>query len=336
MNDSREANANYGNESDVVDAEVVRYFRRVIRVKATDSPNVRLGLAQERAGLPATNEYLVPGVLSYREYRKRRATWDKVRQCIGLDGEFWKGKETLLYPPEWLNLAEERARRLNPNRKAKAGGCDSAEGGDDTSFCALDEYGIIEVESLKTPNTNDVPAMAIVFMRRWDIPAERFAFDRGGGGKQHADRLRAMGHNVMTVGFGEAIATEPRRGLETIARRKDVREVRYEYKNRRAQMYGELSEWLDPSLEEDGPRCAIPERFVELRRQMAPIPKLLDGEGRYYMLPKSKGTGKKDQERDTPTLTDLIGRSPDDLDAVVLGYHALRYRGTRATAGAVR
>ena len=69
----------------------VRYFRRVIRIKATDSPNVRLGLAQDRAGLTVTDEILVPGVLTYAEYRKRRATWDRVRQCIGLDGEFWKG-----------------------------------------------------------------------------------------------------------------------------------------------------------------------------------------------------------------------------------------------------
>lgn len=313
----------------------VRYFRRVIRIKATDSPNVRLGLAQDRAGLTVTDEILVPGVLTYAEYRKRRATWDRVRQCIGLDGEFWKGKEALLYPPEWLNLAEERARRLSPNRRARAGGCDSAEGGDDTSFCAVDELGLIALESLKTPNTDDVPALAIAFMKRWDIPPDRFAFDRGGGGKQHADRLRAKGYEVMTVGFGEAIATEPRRGLETVARRKDVKELRYEYKNRRAQMYGELSEWLDPSLEEDGPRCAIPEQFSELRRQMAPIPKLIDGEGRYYMLPKSKGTGKADQEKKTPTLTELIGRSPDDLDAFVLAYHALRYRSSRAKAGVI-
>lgn len=316
-------------------SDAARYLRKVIRIKATDSPNVRYALAQRRAGIDPTDERVVPGVLSWGEYVKRRALWDKVRQSIGLDAEFWKGRETLLYPPDWLNAAEERARRLPKSRRAKAGGCDPAEGGDDTAMVAVDELGVIDVVSEKTPNTDDIPAAVIAFMRRHDIPSDRFLFDRGGGGKQHADRLRARGYPVRTVGFGEPIAPEPKRGLEPIATRRDTRELRYEYKNRRAQMYGELSEWLDPSLEDDGPRCAIPEEFGELRRQMAMIPKLLDEQGRYYMLPKNRGTGKKDQERDILTLTDLIGRSPDELDALVLALHAMRHRDSRPRAGAV-
>jgi hypothetical protein len=89
-----------------------RFYRRVIQIRAVDSPNVKLGLAQAEAGLPDTGLAadgmpLLPGVLDYAEYLKRRATWDEVRQCVGLDAEFWAGADVLLYPPQWLNLAEE-------------------------------------------------------------------------------------------------------------------------------------------------------------------------------------------------------------------------------------
>lgn len=295
-----------------------KYFRRVIRIKATDSPNVAYALEKIRRGLPPGDEIVVPGVLTYAEYAHRRATWDKVRQSVGLDAEFYEGTEILLYPPDWLNEAEERARKLPAMRKALAGGCDPAEGGDSTTMAAVDEYGLIDLEEAKTPDTSVIAGRAIAFIDRHGIPPERFAFDRGGGGKQVADLLRSRGYPVMSVGFGETLTPELRRGRHPLKDRRDNREERYEYVNRRAQMYGLLSEALDPSLAEQGPRFAIPERFQELRRQMAPIPKLFDGEGRMRMLPKSK----KNPDSKERTLIELIGRSPDDLDAVVLAVFA--------------
>ena len=303
-----------------------QYFRKVIRIAATDSPNVRLGLAQQRAGLEPTGETVVPGVLSWDQYQHRLATWDEVRQCIGLRGEFYEGSQLLLFPTEWLNLAEDRARELPAVRRARAMGVDPAEGGDKSSFSVVDEHGLIEQVNERTPDTNDVVNIAVDLLKRHGVTPDRVCFDRGGGGKQHADRMRAMGHRVRTVGFGEAIAPDPRRGLATVDARKDDRETRYEYKNRRAQMYGELSEAMDPTL--PGVRFALPAQYAECRRQLSLMPKLYDRESRLYMLPKNKPPGSSET-----CLIDLIGHSPDEADSLVLAYHARIHKDRRASAG---
>src|SRR5437667_99689 len=97
------------------------YHRRVIRIPAEDSPNVRLGLAQRARGIEPTHEVLIPGMLTLAEYDLRRATWDKRRQCVGLDARFWEGAELLLFPPERLARAAAVARLLRGKpRRARA------------------------------------------------------------------------------------------------------------------------------------------------------------------------------------------------------------------------
>lgn len=311
----------------VVDPPV--FFRKIIRVKATDSPNVMYALEQERRGIKPDNDIIVPGVINWGEYTYRRKTWDKIRQCIGLDGEFYEGSEILLFPPDWLNLSEERFRRLPSKRIAKAGGCDPAEGGDKTAMAAIDEYGLIELCSRKTPNTNDVYTEAVAFIRRHNIPPERFCFDNAFG-KSHADRMRAeLGWQVRTVPFGGSLADDLVRGVVPLKVRKDRVEERYEYKNRRAQMYGELSEMMDPSL--PGIRFALPAEEHELRRQLAPLPKKYDNEGRQILIPKQN---HKDPD-DPNTMINLIGCSPDEADALVLAVHAMRHKGVNRTAGPI-
>ena len=68
---------------------------------------------------------------------------------------------------------------------------------------------------------------------------------------------------------------------------------------------------------------------VELLRQMRPMPLLYDQEGRMRMLPKHK----KDPDSTEKTLTDLIGCSPDEADALVLAVHGMLYQGTVLKAG---
>ena len=280
-----------------------------------------------------TFETVVPGVLSYMEYLSRRKNWDKIKQCVSLDAEFYKGAEILLFPPDWLNTAEERARALPKHRKAKGGGCDPAEGGDKTSMAAVDEYGLIDLVARQTPNTDDVVREAIAFMTKHGIEPDKFCFDRGGGGKQHADRMRAMGYRVRSVGFGESLAPDPRYGKPPVRVRREDKEGRYEYLNRRAQMYGELSEALDPGL--PGVRFAIPAEYVELRRQLAPLPKRYDKEGRLYMLPKNKRNPDPTNPSTEKTLTELLGCSPDEADSVVLAYHAMTHKSTNLVVGAM-
>lgn len=312
------------------------YHRRVIKIRATDSPNVRLGLEQAARGEAPTHEVLIPGVLPYADYLQRRATWDPVRQMIGLDAEFYEGAELMLYPVDWLNQAEQRHAALvatGRQRRARAIGCDPGEGVASSAWAVVDEYGLIELLSLRTPDTTVIPDTTLMLMRKYGVPALRVCLDRGGGGKQHADTLRRRGHQVRTVAFGESVIPGPQRGRVQFSTRREAVEEKYVYVNRRAQLYGELRELLDPAGDGQGrPRLALPATYHELRRQLAPIPLQYDQEGRLVMMPKSK----RDRNDKRPTLTELIGHSPDEADALVLAVHAMLHASSRAKAGAVR
>ena len=310
------------------------YHRRVIRIDAHDSPNVALGLAQQARGQKPTGKEVVPGVLSWDEYQARLATWDEVRKCVGLWAKFWQGADLLLFPPTWLDLAEQRAAALgNTRRYAKAIGVDPAEGGDKTAMAVIDELGIIELKSRKTPDTTQIIDDVVILMHRYHVPPDKVCFDRGGGGKQLADRMRQIGYPVQTVAFGESLTPEPQTSKATVDERQRAREQKV-YVNRRAQMYGSLSEAIDPTnTDDDKPRWAIPtgicgdksDSRTNLRSQLAPIPKLYDSMERIKMLPKRNPLNPDDQR----TLIKLIGHSPDEADAVVIARHVMLTKPTR-------
>ena len=325
------------------------FHRKVIRVRALDSPNVREALKelaqrspQERAqGKEPSDKVVVPGVLSWGDYQRALATWDVVRQCVGLQGEFYQGAEELLFPSAWLERAETLARELRSRpewgvageealSKAYAIGIDSAEGGDSTVFVAVNHLGVVDLIAMKTHDTSVIVGQAIAFMLKHRVPASRVAFDRGGGGKQHADQLRAKGYDVRTVAFGESVTREPKRtfGKERYTDRRELAEDKYVYFNRRAEMYGELSLLLDPSVNPNG--FAIPAEWPEIRKQLAPIPRRYDSEGRLVLLPKNK----RDPGSKEKTLVELIGHSPDEADALVLACHAMLHEPKAIVAGA--
>lgn len=299
--------------------DTTRYFRKVIKIRADDSPNVRKAM-QEIAEGKEPSPSTVPGVLTYPEYRKRRLMWDKVRQCIGLDAEFYEGADALLYPPEWLNLAEHRAeaKRLTGTlRLARAIGVDPAEGGDKTAMSAVDEFGLIEQVAKPTPNTAIIGREIMAFAYKHRCPPHAVILDRGGGGKQIADQLRLQNFKVRTLPFGTPIVSEPRRRSKVRFDEKvEQKEGSYAYTDRRAEMYGITSSLLDPHIEHGAPRIGIPAEYVELRRQMSLIPKTYDEKGRLYILPKRK---KRKNRPEEPTLEEILGCSPDELDSFVLG-----------------
>lgn len=315
---------------------MTRYYRKIIRIRAVDSPNVQLGIEQEEAGREPTFETVTPGVLSYHDYKKRRLTWDKVRQCIGLDAEFWEGMETLLFPPEWLNRAEEIAAQLERKskveglrRKAKAIGIDPGEGVAKTCWSIIDEFGLIKLISIPTPDTAMIPAKTIALMQLYKVPAESVMFDRGGGGLQAADYLRQKGLQVRTVAFGESVTTPTKRGMTLFEEKRAAQEGRTTYKNRRVEMYDTLSLLLDPSMNETG--FGVPAEYVELRQQLAVYPRLYDEEGKQILPPKSK----KDANDKRITLTEMIGHSPDEADSLAIAVHCMVTRSTKTRAGVV-
>jgi hypothetical protein len=269
-------------------------------------------------------------VKSYSEYKKNRQLWDKIQQCVSLDADFYEGSENLLFPPTWLNQSHAVAKRLKGlRRQARTIGVDSAQGGDSTSWAVSDELGLIELRTMKTPNTAVITGITLSMMRQHDVAPENILFDAGGGGKQHADRLRAQGYNVRVVAFGES-ATPPRKmGMTTVKQRNLRDEDRYVYKNRRAEMYGMLHLRLEPN--ELRPVWAIPEEYSNLRSELAPVPLLYDSEGRLYLPPKHK----KSPNSQEVTLIDLIGHSPDEADATVLSIYGIEKKASGHVAGAI-
>lgn len=310
---------------DLLSEDGSHFYRKVIKIKAQHSPNIKLAEAQKRNGKKPTNEILVPGIINYEDYRRRRATFDEIRQCVSLDAEFHKGADVWLYPVEWLNKAEELARELKGQKRiAKTIGVDPAEGGDDTCMTVVDNLGVIEQISKKTPDTSVIPGEVLAFMLKHGVKARDVYFDSGGGGKQHVDRLREQGHKVNAVAFGGAASFEKRRGRKFLEERKEEDEVRYIYKNRRAEMYGILRLLLEVSF-------AIPAEYEELRRQLEPIPLMYDGEGRLTLPPKHK----VDPNSTKVTMMDLIGCSPDRADSLVLAVFGLSGRHKRPRIGAL-
>lgn len=315
--------------------------RKVIRITAEDTPNVRRALLQQARGEEPDGMVVVPNVLTWQEYLHRRATWDPQRQCEGLDARWYKGPEIMLFPTEWIVHSRDLGMRLREasrtTRRAKAMGIDPGEGTANTAWAVIDELGLLEMVSMKTPDTTQITAETIALMRKWNLDPKRVAFDRGSG-KQHADRLRLQGYPVRTIAFGTPPDLEVKRGQHMLVERKEVIEDRYSYKSKRAQMYHELS--LDDNF-------AIPPEYGDkkwaeghksLFDQLALFPKLKDEEGRYWLPAKDKrpdATLGADKESKIKTLIDIIGHSPDEADSLVLAKHVILHQPVLARVGAV-
>ena len=311
-----------------------RYYTKVIRITGHESPNVRYALAELKNGEKPSHRILVPGVLSYKEYQKRIQTWDPIRKSISIDARFYKGAEVLLYPPAWLDRAHTIHESLRPKRqyrKAKAIGCDPGEGVAETAWYVVDEFGILDEVAYQTPNTAKISKQTMELMRKWSVPPEMVMFDAGGGGVQIADEMRETHHMpVKTVGFNESVKPRPKRGMTSIEHKIEQQEDQYAYVNRRAEMYGRLSIMLDPSLSEQG--FGIPQHMTELRRQLAPIPKMYDKE-RLFLPPKNRRPGEG-KESKIKTLSEIIGCSPDRADALVIALYCRDFATKRVRAGA--
>jgi hypothetical protein len=297
-----------------------RCYRRVIRIRAEDSPNVQLGLMMEERGLEYDGTILIDGVKDYDEYRKNRKTWDPIQQCVSLDGDFYEGLENKLYPPEWLSLSHRKADLLKGKGRSRKRymGIDVGEGGDATVWTVIDRLGIIEQKSMKTPDTSVIPGITLSLIKKHKIDSKDVLFDRGGGGFEHANYLRSKGHMVRSVGFGEAASPAfITKRIKSTHERTEEKETQYVYKNRRAEMYGILRRLLDPMQNPMG--FAIPLDLTDLIFQLKPLPLLFDEEGRLYLPPKDK----RNKDSKVETLKQLLGRSPDEADSLVLATFGL-------------
>lgn len=323
---------------DILSIDKKYYYRKVIQIKAMDSPNVRLAFAQKKNGKIPTGEIIIPGVKPYNDYIKHRQLWDDVKQSVSLDAEFYEGFSVMLYPKEWLELASKRANPQSSRGVKITMGVDSAEGNDNTCWVVASPAGMIDMLGIKTPDTTEIVSRTLGLMKQYNIRPENILFDRGGGGKQHADVLRQKGYNVTTVAFGAAASPDKRKGRSTTQMRtKDV-EISSIHKNRRAEMYASLRTMLRP----DGDyQFALPHNLLHRKRtdggpslyeQLLPMPLLYDGEGKMYLPPKRK----KDPKDKVESLVDILGCSPDEADALVLATFGLIRKPPKRTAGGLR
>jgi hypothetical protein len=165
-------------------------------------------------------------------------------------------------------------------------------------------------------------------MKEYGVEPECVCFDRGGGGKEHSDRLRYQGYDVQDVHFGEAVNYDPVTWMIPAGERTDRMHERSIYKNRRAQLYWLLHRKIDPGTPEnpypfnDGKPFGFPKEYAELRRQLSVMPTVYDEEGRICMLPKrKKATTTKTKSQ--PSLEEILGCSPDEADSLVLANFAM-------------
>lgn len=304
------------------------YYRKIIKIMVTDSPNVKQAEAEIAKGMEPSGHMVVPGVKTYREYQENLIKWDDHQKTVSLWADWYEGAEVRMFPDEWIQAAYQRYAKLKGHKRvAKSIGVDSAMGGDKTAWYVFDEFGPIHKEAMKTPDTNIIPSHTLMLARRFGVPYENIMFDLGGGGKQHADRLRAGGFHVRGVYFGASVAPEKKRGITPLDKRKLEDEERQVYKNRRAEMFGLFREGLDP---EQG-TIALDPGDEELANQLRVFPLLYDEEGRLYLPPKNK----PNQTSTVQSLVEMIGHSPDEADAAVMAWYAQQKKPTKRTAGAI-
>jgi hypothetical protein len=151
----------------------------------------------------------------------------------------------------------------------------------------------------------EIVGRTVRLIQQHNLPPERVAIDAGGGGKQIADRLHEQGYYVRALGFGESA------------------DDNQAFKNKRAELYGNLRRLLDPERENGG--FLLPPLAGELRQELAVLPLQYDSEGRMFLPPKERRTN---QAAHIVSLRELLGRSPDRADSLALAAWALRQPST--------
>lgn len=308
-----------------------RPHRNVIRVSGEDSPNVKLGMACAKEGLPLPVAPICPGVLDYPTFLDLKATlppWEIGPRLYGRPNDQSASK---LFPKEWLDFSRQLYRRLQEHEAALKArgrrfrwggpfglGVDCAMGGGDLSaWCVFGRYGVAHLETLDTPNTRAIKGKTLQLMRRYRIKPEWVCFDRAIG-KGIADELREEGKEVNDVGFGESALDSGK------------------YPNMRVELYGELAEAMGKLFDQNGRprkraelllstapdqwpkkwRCVALPDDADLRQELFVLPRAQDSKDRLTLPPK-EGTKSKLGVKQM-----LGGRSPDRADALVLAHRA--------------
>lgn len=148
---------------------------------------------------------------------------DSYQAHVEVYGEFPPQSEESFISPGLVRAAQERRPWGDPSAPIIMG-IDPSRGGDSTVIVVRQGRDIIHLERFKIPDTMRVVGKIIEAIRRWK--PQLTVMDEGGLGYGILDRLNEQGYRVHGVNFGED-AYNP-----TV------------YKNRRAEIWGEMKDWL--------------------------------------------------------------------------------------------
>lgn len=217
-----------------------------------------------------------------------------------LKGDFMAGREDhaqQIIPAHWVDLANDRHAAGKPKATSMAAiSCDVAQGGNaNTAIARL--WGTWYDELIRHPGrmTPDGPSIAALLIQHRRGMAEVVIDTTGGWGNSAKDHLRGMSIDVLEAVFSET---------KNVGRTKDGK---FKFANRRAQMYWQFREALDPDTGDD---VALP-RDPKIKAQLTAC--------------RFKIKGDKLFVEEKADIIKRVGSTMDEADAIVMAWWARRY-----------
>lgn len=276
--------------------------RRCITISALDCLNVKEG------------KVLIPDQLTRVDFEGiMKSPIKDFPKIMGL-GQFPEEDTALqVVPPSWLARHQEAWHAKKPAVQAFGLDVAASESGDRTVLAAGGAEGLTELHVRQGADTMQTVGWVLERAKSHGINLQAMrvwiCVDVDGIGKGVGDRLRELGVRVLEFHGGGTAANH------------------MQYKNRRAEMYGELGHRLNPDgpwLDEAWPMPTD----KELVDEFAAHEKVYTSDGlKYGLTPKDRLPGAHYKGK---TLREKLGRSPDKSDAVAMLYEAVRFAIRRA------
>lgn len=277
-----------------------------IRMSALDHPNVVTGDAN-----------LIPGAISQRSIDKRLADYGETSPVFQsrVRGISPEQASDALIRLEWLEAAASRyqARVLTnaiPKRLTGKGvDVANSEHGDRAAVCDFAENVVVRLDAFACPDANKLGADQVMHAKIHGLPSHRVGVDPIGVGAGTVNEARRLRFPVQALNFGA-------KPYSTAQRAPDGSKYEWasdanRFQNFRGQAYWQLREDLQAGLIDMAEDRDLWEELLAMS---------FDDDGNVVKLPP------KDD------LRDLLGRSPDKADALVMANWVRERRVNREAA----